>query len=137
MAVFAKVVLSLMDVLDRKYYRHVQSIVGIKENINAASLEKHLRSFNVKPYQSGESYENLLKIFHILEYHPDLSLFIQTNPAFCCPALITEAMTSRIKSITGVPVVTVTYDGTSESKNDIILPYLVAALEQEESLKSS
>jgi hypothetical protein len=36
-------------------------------------------------------------------------------------------MTSRIKSITGVPVATITYDGTTESKNDIILPYLVAA----------
>ena len=57
-------------------------------------------------------------------------LFVQTNPAFCCPALVTEAMTRRIKQVTGVPVVTVTYDGTSESKNDIILPYLVAAKSQ-------
>ena len=57
---------------------------------------------------------------------PHLSLFVQTNPAFCCPALITEAMTRRIRSLTGVPVVTVTYDGTSESKNEIILPYLQA-----------
>ena len=39
---------------------------------------------------------------------------------------IIEAMTRRIRSLTGVPVVTVTYDGTSESKNEIILPYLQA-----------
>ncbi|MFC2111999.1 acyl-CoA dehydratase activase [Bacteroidota bacterium] len=129
-AVLIKVIMSLMNVLDRKYYRHLESIIGIKEEINAASLERHLSSFNVTPYQSGESSDNLLKIFHILEYHPKLSLFVQTNPAFCCPALITEAMTARIKSITGVPVVTVTYDGTSESKNEIILPYLVAATEK-------
>ncbi|MFC2114842.1 acyl-CoA dehydratase activase [Bacteroidota bacterium] len=126
-ATVPKIMLSLMNVLDRKYYRQLESIIGIKEKINAESLEKHLDAFNVKPYHSGESYDNLLKIFHILEYHPELSLFVQTNPAFCCPALITEAMTQRIKSITGIPIVTVTYDGTSESKNEIILPYLVAA----------
>jgi len=135
-SVMSKLILSLMEVLDGKYYRQIESIVGIKEKINAKSLEKHLDVFNVTPYQSGESYENLLKIFHILEYHPDLSLFVQTNPAFCCPALITEAMTRRIKTVTGIPVVTVTYDGTSESKNDIILPYLVAATERGKSSKT-
>jgi predicted nucleotide-binding protein (sugar kinase/HSP70/actin superfamily) len=126
-ALLSKIMLSLLDKLDMKYYRQFESIIGIKEKISSESLEKHLDTFNVKPYHSGESYDNLLKIFHILEYHPDLSLFIQTNPAFCCPALITEAMTSKIKALSGVPVVTVTYDGTSEGKNDIILPYLVAA----------
>jgi len=130
-AAMIRLLLSMLDVLDRKYYRHLESLIGMKEKISAGSLEKHLDSFNVTPYQSGESYENLLKIFHILEYHPNLALFVQTNPAFCCPALITEAMTRRIKHITGVPVVTVTYDGTSESKNDILLPYLVAAKSHE------
>ena len=130
MALLSRIMLALLDKLDRRYYRQLESIIGIKEKINPGSLERHLESFHVKPYHSGESYDNLLKIFHILEYHPDLSLFIQTNPAFCCPALITEAMTRKIKAVSGVPVVTVTYDGTSEGKNDIILPYLVAARER-------
>lgn len=130
LALLYRVLLALLDKLDRKYYRQLESIIGMKEHINPESLERHLDAFNVKPYHSGESYDNLLKIFHILEYHPDLSLFIQTNPAFCCPALITEAMTRKIKAVSGVPVVTVTYDGTSEGKNDIILPYLVAAQER-------
>ena len=130
-AVVARIFLSMLDVLDNKYYRHLESILGMKEKISPNNLEKHLHSFNVKPYHSGESYENLLKIFHILEYHPELSLFVQANPAFCCPALITEAMTKQITSVTGVPVVTVTYDGTTESKNEIILPYLLAAAERE------
>ncbi len=129
-AAMVRLLLSMLDVLDRKYYRYLESILGMKEKVSAHSLKKHLEEFNVKPYHSGESYDNLLKIFHILEYHPELSLFVQTNPAFCCPALITEAMTQRIKSLTGVPVVTVTYDGTSESKNEVILPYLVAASER-------
>ena len=126
----SKVLLTAMDKLDTKYYKQFESIVGSKERIRSESLERHLDSFNVKPYQSGESYDNLLKIFHILEYHPDLAMFVQTNPAFCCPALVTEAMTRQIKTLTGVPVVTITYDGTSESKNEVVLPYLVAASEK-------
>jgi hypothetical protein len=128
--VLIRVLLSLLDALDQKYYNPLESMLGMKVKINARSLEEHLKKFNVTPYLSGESSDNLLKIFHILEYHPDLSLFIQTNPAFCCPALITEAMTRKIKTVSGVPVVTVTYDGTSAGKNNIILPYLVAARER-------
>jgi hypothetical protein len=33
-------------------------------------------------------------------------------------------MTSEITNITGVPVVTITYDGTNDYKNDVIIPYL-------------
>jgi predicted nucleotide-binding protein (sugar kinase/HSP70/actin superfamily) len=131
MAALSRILLSLLDRLDRKYYRPLESMIGIKESIDAHRLEEHLSDFHVTPYLSGESYDNLLKIFHITEYHPELSLFIQANPAFCCPALITEAMTRKITSLTGIPVVTVTYDGTTERKNDIILPYLAAASERQ------
>ena len=33
-------------------------------------------------------------------------------------------MTGEITRITGVPVVTITYDGTNDYKNDVIIPYL-------------
>jgi hypothetical protein len=76
---------------------------------------------------AGESMDNLLKIYYTLKYHPDLSLFVQASPAFCCPALVTEAMASGIERVTGVPVVSVTYDGIGGSKNDVIIPYLAYA----------
>ena len=62
-----------------------------------------------------------------MENYPDVSLFVQTNPAFCCPALVTEAMTRQIKKMTGVPIVTITYDGTSDRVNDLIVPYIQQA----------
>ena len=68
--------------------------------------------------------ENILKIFHLIEQHPDLSLFVQTNPSYCCPSLVTEAMADRIEQITGVPIVTIEYDGTGGSKNEDVIPYL-------------
>jgi hypothetical protein len=68
--------------------------------------------------------ENILKIFYIKRYYPDVSLFVQTSPAFCCPSLITEAMAKEIENKTGVPVVSITYDGTGGNKNEAIIPYL-------------
>jgi hypothetical protein len=33
-------------------------------------------------------------------------------------------MTNEIRNITGVPVVTKTYDGTDDYKNEVLIPYL-------------
>lgn len=67
-----------------------------------------LSAFNIQLYNSGESYDNILKIFYIIENYPDVALFVQTNPSFCCPSLVTEAMTRQIRKQTGVPIVTIT-----------------------------
>jgi len=65
-----------------------------------------------------------------MENYPEISLFAQTNPSFCCPALVTEAMTKKIRELTGVPIVTLTYDGTSDQMNDAIVPYIAKAAEK-------
>ena len=78
-----------------------------------------------------------LKIFYLKENYPELSLFVQTNPSYCCPALVTEAMTHRIKELTGVPIVTLTYDGTSDQMNDAIVPYIQNAITKEVLVKQS
>jgi hypothetical protein len=72
----------------------------------------------------GESTDNLLKISALMEHYPDISLFVQTNPAFCCAGLVTEAMASRIEEYTGVPSVTLNYDGTGKNINSKISPYI-------------
>jgi len=87
-------------------------------------LEEDLARFNVKLEASGESYDNILKILHLKREHPDIALFVQASPAFCCPSLVTEAMGAHIERVTGVPVVSLTYDGTGTPQNDRILPYL-------------
>ena len=119
-----RVISSCLKLLEDKYYRYFEKYLGPQKIINPKKLEKYLARFNINPYHSGESYENILKIFYFIENYPDISLFVQANPAFCCPSLVTEAMTSEITNITGVPVVTITYDGTNDYKNDVIIPYL-------------
>ena len=119
-----RLISSGLKLLEDKFYRYFEKYLGPQKVVNPRKLEKHLTSFNINPYNSGESYDNILKIFYIIENYPDISLFVQTNPAFCCPSLVTEAMTNEIKRLTGVPVVTLTYDGTNDYKNDLIIPYL-------------
>jgi hypothetical protein len=80
--------------------------------------------FGLRPEQEGECFDNAVKIFKILEEHPDVSLFVQTNPAFCCPSIVSQAMTGEIERVTGVPVVTINYDGTGAFKNDALVPFL-------------
>jgi hypothetical protein len=71
-----------------------------------------------------------MKVYHLSRAHPELALFVQVSPAFCCPSLVTEAMARDIERLTGVPVVSITYDGTGQYMNDVIVPYLRYALKK-------
>jgi predicted CoA-substrate-specific enzyme activase len=126
-----KAMLAGIQLMDKTYYKHFRKFLGDPPSIRTSKYEKKLELFNIKNLHSGESYDNILKIFFLIDNYPDISLFLQTNPAFCCPSLITEAMKNQIYRITGIPVVTITYDGTSDFKNDIIVPYLKLATKRE------
>ncbi len=119
-----KSLLAAMELLEGRYHSYLGKYIGKQINSRNPMMEKELAQFNIRVEQEGESSENILKIFRIMKEHPDVSLFVQTNPAFCCPALVTEAMSKEIENLTGVPVLTITYDGTEAPKNDIIIPYL-------------
>jgi predicted CoA-substrate-specific enzyme activase len=116
--------LAAVSRLEKKYRRPLEQLLNEPEPVFDEPAERILGAFGLRLEHTGESMDNLLKIHYTLKYHPDLSLFVQASPAFCCPALVTEAMAHRIERITGVPVVSVTYDGTGGSKNDVIVPYL-------------
>ena len=109
---------------DVLYRREVEPLIGPSIAGRHINLVEDLSRFGMVLEQEGESYENALKILHLVARHPDLALFVQTSPAFCCPALVTEALGSAIERITGVPIVTVTYDGTGSDKNSVIVPYI-------------
>ena len=114
-----------LNLIHDRFYRHFEPFLGKQPPaLSPLRNEKNLEKFGIDRYHSGESYDNLLKIFYIASRYPETSLFVQTNPAFCCPSLITEAMKSAIRKETGIPIVTITYDGTTERKNDILAPYL-------------
>ncbi|MEE8440133.1 MAG: acyl-CoA dehydratase activase [Spirochaetia bacterium] len=119
-----RLVLAAVGQLERRYQREVAHYVGPPVEWRRPGLEEDLRKFGMVIEQEGESYENALKILHLISRYPDLALFVQTSPAFCCPSLVTEALSSAIERIAGVPIVTVTYDGTGGDKNAVVVPYI-------------
>jgi hypothetical protein len=125
-----RALLALINTFERKYFGYYEDYLSSPHSFRDTHPEQILDRYNVRLEHNGESWDNLLKIAHLMEVHPDLRLFVQTNPAFCCPSLVTEAMARRIEELTGVPVVTLTYDGTGNLKNDRIVPYL-ATLQEE------
>jgi predicted CoA-substrate-specific enzyme activase len=115
---------SLIPLVEDKYRKYFDGFMGEDIITSSRETDEWLSQFGLNILHRGESIENILKIQRLVKQHPDLSLFIQTNPSYCCPSLVTEAMKTRIEEITGVPVVTIEYDGTAGFKNDNIIPYL-------------
>jgi predicted CoA-substrate-specific enzyme activase len=116
--------LAAVSRLERKYRRPLDPLLNEPEPVYDDSPERILGAFGLRLEHTGESMDNLLKIHYALKYHPDLALLVQASPAFCCPAMVTEAMAQRIERVTGVPLVSITYDGIGGGKNDVIVPYL-------------
>jgi predicted CoA-substrate-specific enzyme activase len=122
--VSSKALMSTVTRMERTYHKYFGRILENPAPKYDESPENILSEYNVRVEHTGESMDNLLKIFYIKRHYPDVSLFVQTSPAFCCPSLVTEAMAQKIEQRTGVPVVSITYDGTSGSKNEAVVPYL-------------
>ena len=115
---------SLIPLVEDKYKKYLQPYNGETTLTSSDLVDEWLDKFGLNVLHRGESIENILKIYSLINKYPDLGLFIQTNPSYCCPSLITEAMTSRIEEVTGVPVVSIEYDGTMGFKNEDVIPYL-------------
>ena len=120
-----KPLMAAMSTMERWYYRHFEPVIGEPVTTFDDKPADILARFNVRLDHEGESQDNLLKTWYISRRHPDLALFVQLNPGFCCAGLVTEAMSERIRRVTGVPVLSITYDGTGGNRNDAILPYLM------------
>jgi predicted nucleotide-binding protein (sugar kinase/HSP70/actin superfamily) len=123
-AITSKGMMMLAGSIEKNYYKYFNEILQEPTAKNTIDLKYIMETFHVVSDHSGESMDNLITIFSLLEQYPDISLFVQANPAFCCAGLITEAMTSHIESVTGVPIVSLIYDGTEKNQNDNLIPYI-------------
>jgi predicted CoA-substrate-specific enzyme activase len=120
----SKALMSTVTQLEKIYHKYFGQILENSSPEYDENPENILSEYNVRTEHTGESMDNLLKIFYVKKHYPDVSLFVQTSPAFCCPSLVTEAMAKEIEKKTGVPIVSITYDGSSTNKNEAVIPYL-------------
>ncbi|MCX7679715.1 MAG: acyl-CoA dehydratase activase [Spirochaetes bacterium] len=123
-AAIAKVLQKTVPIFEKKYLAIFNEIIREPSYQPLENWQHALASVGLTAFHTGESMDNVLKVFSILRAHPDVALFVQTNPSYCCPSLITEAMAAEIERRTGVPIVTIEYDGVGGFKNSDIVPYL-------------
>jgi predicted CoA-substrate-specific enzyme activase len=114
----------LVQSLGSQYRRCFERFLDVEPEVTDNGSDGFIRSFGLRTEHAGESFDNLMKIFHLTRAHPELALFVQASPAFCCPSMVTEAMARDIERLTGVPIVSITYDGTGQYRNEVIVPYL-------------
>jgi len=122
--IYTKTLIALVNQLEKSYYKLFNELLDEPSLGTNIDYKEIYDAFDVKVQHCGESADNLLKIAALVRHYPDISLFVQTNPAFCCAGLITEAMAPRIEEYTGIPVVTLNYDGTGKNINQKIRPYI-------------
>jgi predicted CoA-substrate-specific enzyme activase len=120
----SKATITAVTHLEKRYEKYLKLILKEPEPEYDDPADKILSQYNLRIEHTGESMENVIKIHYLLKHQPDIALFVQTSPAFCCPSLVTEAMAKEIEKNTGVPIVSITYDGTESNKNEAIIPYL-------------
>ncbi len=121
---FTKTLIALINQLDKSYYKIFNELINEPPLNFDIDYKKVYDQFNLTVHHFGESADNLLKITSMVQHYTDISLFVQTNPAFCCAGLVTEAMSDRIEELTGIPVVTLNYDGTGKNINSKVSPYI-------------
>ena len=119
-----KALITVMSQMEKRYYKYFEPLFKEPDYKYTDSFKEILSRYDILPEHTGESMDNILKIHYTLKAHPDLSLFVQTSPSFCCPGLVTEAMAGKIEKKTGVPIVSITYDALGGNKNRVIIPYL-------------
>jgi predicted CoA-substrate-specific enzyme activase len=119
-----KALLVAMQTMEKKYFPYFEPLLKASDFTVSPLGDDVLEQYGIKPEHTGESMDNVLKIHHILQDHPDLALLVQATPAFCCPGLITEAMAERLEARTGVPIVSITYDVSGGSKNKVVVPFI-------------
>lgn len=123
-AATTKMIELLIPIIEGKYYKYFNEILKDAPVKLSDTFKEKIEKFNIKPMHIGETFDNALKVIHLSETHPDLSLFVQANPAYCAASIVTESMAQKIQEITGIPVVTLEYDATLSSKNSDLIPYL-------------
>lgn len=74
-AIATKAMVTLVNSLEKTFYKHFNEILKEPENEVEINYKKIYDTFNLKLGQHGESTDNLLAIFSLIKRYPDLSLY--------------------------------------------------------------
>ena len=118
-----KVAYNTLWLFSRKLISMAQPILGSGLCLLSKDPLEYLQQYAFTIRHHGETAENLLKVFYLCETCHDLKFIVNVNPLFCCPGLISEAIYQKVEQDIGIPIVSITYDGTQADKNRVLRPY--------------
>ncbi|MDZ7332722.1 MAG: acyl-CoA dehydratase activase [candidate division KSB1 bacterium] len=119
-----KLLVEVLEKFEKRFFQIANEIFQEEFPTFDDSIFENLIRYNLSLRHGGETAQNVMKIFSLLNHYPDLKLFIHINPIFCCPGLVSESLFKKIEKDIGIPIVSIIYDGTATRRNDVLAPYL-------------
>jgi predicted nucleotide-binding protein (sugar kinase/HSP70/actin superfamily) len=119
-----KMMVEILEQFERRFYSIAKSIIDEEFPSLDDTILLPLKEYNLSLRHSGETAQNIIKIYSMIKHYPDISMFIHVNPLFCCPGLVSESIFKRVEKKTGIPIISIIYDGTMNNKNDLLAPHL-------------
>jgi predicted nucleotide-binding protein (sugar kinase/HSP70/actin superfamily) len=119
-----KLLVEVLEVFEKQFFHIANEIFQEQFPSFNDSIFDQLSRYNISLRHGGETVQNVMKIFSLLQHYPDLKLFIHINPIFCCPGLVSESIFKKVEKDIGIPIVSIIYDGTVTRRNEVLAPYL-------------
>ena len=119
-----RLLIDYLEKIERKYYKIAEKVIQESFPPLNDKIFDVLQDYDLILDHGGETAQNILKVFALMEHYQDLSLFIHVNPIFCCPGLVSESIFKKVEKDIGIPIISITYDGTTTRRNDILAPYI-------------
>jgi len=119
-----KLLIEVLEKFERRFFHIANEIIQEEFLKFDDSIFKELEKYSLSLQHGGETAQNIMKIYSLLDHYPELKLFIHVNPIFCCPGLVSESIFKKVEKDIGIPIVSITYDGTTANRNKILAPYL-------------
>ena len=115
-----KLLVEVFEQLERRYYQIAQAVLDEELPVfDPVGVCPAGENNGLSPKHDGETVENVMKIYSLCRHYPDLAMFVHVNPIFCCPGLVSELLFRAVEKDIGIPIISITYDGTTARKNDV------------------
>ncbi len=87
-----KLLVKVLEKFEKKFFQIANEILQEQFPTFDDTIFDELGRYNLSLRHGGETAQNVMKVFSLLNHYPDLKLFIHINPIFCCPGLVSESL---------------------------------------------
>lgn len=119
-----KLLIEILTTFEKRFFQIANKVIKEDFPVYDEELINQLDRYNISLAHGGETAQNVLKILSLVRDFPDLQMIIHVNPIFCCPGMVSESLFKKIEQDIRIPIISLTYDGTTTNKNDRLTPYL-------------